>query len=328
MKLNDIFLSYALAAVLFSAPALAGQKVAVCHTAGNSGNTLMLNVSANALAAHLAHGDWLPATWYADADGDGFGAIGDPGVVACIQPAGTSAEVTDCDDANAAVNPGLVEVCANGVDDNCNGEIDEGCMSDIEITVSADNAYFIWVDGVPFDGDFASHWQHTDTFTFQLPAGDHSIAVYMEDWGGYAYFAATVRVDGQLVSVTGDGSWLTTGVQWTDSQFRNSHARGINWPAPPADAQTGLEIVPPANWTSPNFDDSAWLAAPTCSYSRLAHYASQTATVWDDFDPLYADGADFVFTSSDCTPNGFVSLPGGGYQYNWSVGLFRHNFSF
>jgi hypothetical protein len=33
----------------------------------------------------------------------------------------------ECDDANPAVNPGAAEICGNGVDDNCNGQIDEGC---------------------------------------------------------------------------------------------------------------------------------------------------------------------------------------------------------
>jgi hypothetical protein len=33
----------------------------------------------------------------------------------------------DCDDDNAAVHPGAPEICGNGVDDNCNGLIDEGC---------------------------------------------------------------------------------------------------------------------------------------------------------------------------------------------------------
>jgi hypothetical protein len=31
----------------------------------------------------------------------------------------------DCDDANAAVHPGAQEICGNGVDDNCNGVVDE-----------------------------------------------------------------------------------------------------------------------------------------------------------------------------------------------------------
>ncbi len=33
----------------------------------------------------------------------------------------------DCDDKNASVNPGSSEVCANSIDDNCNGQVDESC---------------------------------------------------------------------------------------------------------------------------------------------------------------------------------------------------------
>jgi hypothetical protein len=33
----------------------------------------------------------------------------------------------DCDDTNPLVNVGGTEVCGNGVDDNCNGIVDEGC---------------------------------------------------------------------------------------------------------------------------------------------------------------------------------------------------------
>ncbi|MDP8257437.1 MAG: C25 family cysteine peptidase [Candidatus Alcyoniella australis] len=36
----------------------------------------------------------------------------------------------DCDDGDAAINPDADEVCDDGVDNNCNGEIDEGCGDD------------------------------------------------------------------------------------------------------------------------------------------------------------------------------------------------------
>jgi hypothetical protein len=56
---------------------------------------------------------------YADLDGDTYGA-GAP--VAC-----GVASNTDCNDGNAAINPGAAEVC-NGIDDNCNGLTDDGLV--------------------------------------------------------------------------------------------------------------------------------------------------------------------------------------------------------
>jgi hypothetical protein len=65
----------------------------------------------------------LFSTWYADADGDNYGA--GAGVVACIAPPLHVLSAGDCDDTNAAINPGASESC-NSTDDNCNGTIDEG----------------------------------------------------------------------------------------------------------------------------------------------------------------------------------------------------------
>ena len=61
-------------------------------------------------------------TYYADADGDGYGNAA-VAVVACTEPAGYIADGTDCDDAQAAVNPGTEEIC-DGLDNNCDGTAD------------------------------------------------------------------------------------------------------------------------------------------------------------------------------------------------------------
>jgi hypothetical protein len=66
-------------------------------------------------------------TFYADADADTFGAVAG-GVVACTAPNGTVTDNTDCDDANAAVNPAADEVC-DALDNDCDGTIDQDVLT-------------------------------------------------------------------------------------------------------------------------------------------------------------------------------------------------------
>ena len=63
-------------------------------------------------------------TWYADADGDGYGDVSAP-QQACTQPPDHVANVTDCDDGDPQVNPGATEICDH-VDNDCDGTVDEG----------------------------------------------------------------------------------------------------------------------------------------------------------------------------------------------------------
>jgi len=64
-------------------------------------------------------------TWFADSDGDGFGDAS-TGAAACNQPSGWVDDSSDCDDADAAVNPNAVEICdALDTDEDCNGAADD-----------------------------------------------------------------------------------------------------------------------------------------------------------------------------------------------------------
>jgi hypothetical protein len=84
-----------------------------------------------------------------DEDGDGYAFEGG----ACGP--------TDCDDSNAAVNPGAVENCTNGVDDNCNGLVDvqdpaaAGCATTSSACTDADGDGYATEGGTcgPVDSD-------------------------------------------------------------------------------------------------------------------------------------------------------------------------------
>ncbi len=77
-------------------------------------------------------------TFYIDEDGDGFG---DPDISGeyCSRPEGYVPSASDCDDTNPEVFVGNNESC-DGIDNNCNDEIDEG----------VGNVYFTDLDGDGF----------------------------------------------------------------------------------------------------------------------------------------------------------------------------------
>ncbi len=80
-----------------------------------------------------------PSSYYADVDGDGYGA--GTATNACAQSTGFVATNTDCNDTNAAVNSAAIEIC-NNIDDNCDGIINEGCPSlDTSEEVTACQSY-------------------------------------------------------------------------------------------------------------------------------------------------------------------------------------------
>ncbi len=80
--------------------------------------------------------------WYIDRDGDGFGASAENGglepVESCDPPgANYVSNDEDCDDGADFANPMGTEIC-NGIDDDCNGDVDDSPDDGVQLFVDSD----------------------------------------------------------------------------------------------------------------------------------------------------------------------------------------------
>ncbi|MCO4746908.1 MAG: DUF2341 domain-containing protein [Proteobacteria bacterium] len=75
-------------------------------------------------------------TYYADADGDGYGDENDSGLL-CVESYGDVTNATDCNDGDALASPAEQEIC-DGIDNDCDDDIDDA-DSDVLSDFYADN---------------------------------------------------------------------------------------------------------------------------------------------------------------------------------------------
>ncbi len=99
------------------------------NAAINPGATEICNGIDDNCNGQIDEGGVCPATaYYCDADHDGYNSSIPNGTCStfnCVPAGCTRTQGNDCNDTNAAVHPGATEIC-NGIDDNCNGQVDEG----------------------------------------------------------------------------------------------------------------------------------------------------------------------------------------------------------
>ena len=85
--------------------------------------------------------------WYRDDDGDGYGVNG-PSQQFCEAPSGSADNTDDCNDNDAARNPGAIEIC-NDLDDDCDGDVDD---DDANVDLTGADTFYIDADN-DSDGD-------------------------------------------------------------------------------------------------------------------------------------------------------------------------------
>jgi len=127
-------------------------------------------------------------TWYTDADADGYGD-GSTGLTpACVQPSGTAANATDCDDSDTTIHPGATESC-DEIDNDCDGLVDD---DDDSLDTSTGTTWYT-------DGDFDGYGDPTSgAMACDAPSGsvDVGLATDCDDAEPAANPGATEICDG------------------------------------------------------------------------------------------------------------------------------------
>lgn len=71
---------------------------------------------------------WQNLTGYVDVDSDFYGVGSELQICSGNSlPQGYSNNGNDCNNNDASINPGATEICWDGIDNNCDGNVDEGC---------------------------------------------------------------------------------------------------------------------------------------------------------------------------------------------------------
>ncbi len=152
-------------------------KIDVCHYDAENNSWHVINISGNAWPDHQGHGD----VRLDDRDGDGY----------VPNNACDYGQQGDCDDNDAAVNPGAEEVCDNSIDDDCDGDVDEAdsdCSTSCvegEVKIDYNGPLFV----APSDEVFVYTWQlakdacaaksEIDGCEWYLPSKDELNALYL-----------------------------------------------------------------------------------------------------------------------------------------------------
>jgi hypothetical protein len=168
--------------------------------------------------------DVVETFWY-DYDGDGWGVEGLT-TEGCTAPSGYAAEVGDCDDANAAVNPDATEVC-NTIDDDCSGTADDGgvCPCTVDYWPDTEHPYMFCtttVDWTTADADCQAHGYALVTFDTEpeLTWVTKAVGAYASNYWWIGFTDSTTE---------GTWAWADASIvgyeNWCSGEPNNSHGR-------------------------------------------------------------------------------------------------------
>ncbi|HMI07222.1 MAG TPA: T9SS type A sorting domain-containing protein [Flavobacterium sp.] len=183
-----------------------GQLLTLLSVTRTDAAAPILNLSENNTVALLVNAN---AIYFADTDADGYGNAA-VSQTACAAVTGYVLDDTDCDDNVFAINPGHVEVFFNGVDDNCDGNFDEGNQITTSLLASDCNSTLAAIGSLVGIQTIApaatiTGWRVRATNGAQVQVIEINVPHFtMQQFASYAY-ATTYTIDIQLQR---NGVWL------------------------------------------------------------------------------------------------------------------------
>ena len=151
-------------------------------------------------------------TYYLDNDGDGYGDSS-CSIESVSRPSGYIGNSKDCNDADSSIYPGATEVW-NGIDDDCDGEIDEG--------VTLDGVKLISPSGISNDAKPTLKWEReTEAIWYKvLVRNDDQKKIYSE------WFQASDVCPGWNCKVTLSNDLPDDNYQWW---VKSWNEQGSTW---------------------------------------------------------------------------------------------------
>ena len=217
-------------------------------------------------------------TYYADTDGDGFG--GNSTTLACTVPLGYSSNNLDCNENVASINPSASEIC-NSIDDNCNGQTDEGVQ----------NTYY-------YDGD--SDGFGTSAVFSGTTAQNYGAGQYLGSWGYTVNFPTTLN---NLVSFNYS---ITNTAAMSQCVFR-FYNEGNLIATVEAYPQNGETITTIYNFTSPLYNVTS---VQVFSYWNPAYLNSLTFNSFPSSVSACTQPAGYASSNTDCNDGNAAVNPG------------------
>jgi hypothetical protein len=160
----------------------------------------------------------------------------------------------------------VIVVTQNGTGEATPPDPCNGYTQSVSIMLTADDAWQGWLDGVSFGAPNQNTWSTSDTLTWDLACGDHTLALYATDTAqAVSGVIAVVWVNGVVRYVSGPSDW------------------------------TMYDRTPPTGWQDVAFDDSSWNIPQVCT----------STSAWGSMpQPFYDQGAQWIWWTSSCSSLG------------------------